>query len=110
MLTVGVHRETSSNLDFGISNERQDCKIGTVCWGSERYLWEGERKRLRRGNMVDGLHMHIRNRKIKHLPIAFSGEGGCWGAVGGGWGSGEGYLPMNKVNLFGIVTMNPPEQ
>jgi hypothetical protein len=27
----GVHRETPVNTDVGINNERQDCKIGTVC-------------------------------------------------------------------------------
>jgi hypothetical protein len=26
---VGIHQETSWNIDFGINNESQDCKIGT---------------------------------------------------------------------------------
>jgi hypothetical protein len=28
----GVHREIPLNIDFGIKNERQDCKIHTM-WG-----------------------------------------------------------------------------
>jgi hypothetical protein len=28
---VGILQETPLNIDFGINNERQDCKIGTVC-------------------------------------------------------------------------------
>jgi hypothetical protein len=31
---VGIHQETPLNIDFGINNERQDCKIGTLCGGS----------------------------------------------------------------------------
>jgi hypothetical protein len=30
---VRLLREIPFNIDFGINNERQDCKIGTV-WGS----------------------------------------------------------------------------
>jgi hypothetical protein len=30
---AGVHQETPLIIDFGIKNERQDCKIGIVCWG-----------------------------------------------------------------------------
>jgi hypothetical protein len=29
--TVRTHREIPLNTDFGVNNERQDCKIGTVC-------------------------------------------------------------------------------
>jgi hypothetical protein len=28
------------NIDFGINNERQVCKIGALWWGGG-YLWEG---------------------------------------------------------------------
>jgi hypothetical protein len=57
------------NIDFGITNERQVCKIGTV----------GALVRQRRMNMADGLHVHIQNRTIKPLAIALSGEGrGFW--------------------------------
>jgi hypothetical protein len=27
---AGIHQETSLDIDFGINNKRQDCKIGTV--------------------------------------------------------------------------------
>jgi hypothetical protein len=30
--TAGTHPQTLLNLDFGIKNERQDCKIATM-WG-----------------------------------------------------------------------------
>jgi hypothetical protein len=34
-------RHTPLNINLNINNERQDCKIGTVCvWGG--YLWEGK--------------------------------------------------------------------
>jgi hypothetical protein len=36
IFTSGIHQETPLNTDFGIKNERQDCKIGTV-YGE--YLW-----------------------------------------------------------------------
>jgi hypothetical protein len=29
----GIHRETPLNIDFGINNERQHCKTGTVSVG-----------------------------------------------------------------------------
>jgi hypothetical protein len=28
---VGTHRDTPLNTDLNINDERQDCKIGTVC-------------------------------------------------------------------------------
>jgi hypothetical protein len=28
---VGIHQETPLNIDLNISNERQECKIDTVC-------------------------------------------------------------------------------
>jgi hypothetical protein len=31
ILTVGIHRETPLNINLNINNERQDCKIGTIC-------------------------------------------------------------------------------
>jgi hypothetical protein len=34
---VGIHQETSLNIDSGINNERWDCKI--IVW--RRCLWEG---------------------------------------------------------------------
>jgi hypothetical protein len=44
--------------DFGINNERQDCKIDTVHGG---VLVGGGRvnEGNENGNMVDGLHIHI---------------------------------------------------
>jgi hypothetical protein len=42
MLRVGIHQEFSLNIDFGIHNERQDYKAGTV----EEHMWdEGEWRR-----------------------------------------------------------------
>jgi hypothetical protein len=43
IFTSGIHQETPLNTDFGIKNERQDCKIGTgaarhTC-GSEEGEW-----------------------------------------------------------------------
>jgi hypothetical protein len=60
------------------NNERQDCKIGTVCVGG--YQWESE-WRLRWGYMVNGLHIPIWNRTKKHLAIALSVVG--WGGLRG---------------------------
>jgi hypothetical protein len=37
IFTVGILLETPLNIDFGINNERQDCKIGTV---HLEYLWK----------------------------------------------------------------------
>jgi hypothetical protein len=31
--SVGIHQEIPLNIDFGIKNERWDCKISTVCVG-----------------------------------------------------------------------------
>jgi hypothetical protein len=49
----GTHRETPLNIDFGIKNERQDCKIGTVCVCVWRVIckrgwvnWEDEGERI----------------------------------------------------------------
>jgi hypothetical protein len=55
---VEIHRETLLNIDLEIK-ERKDCKIGTVCVGILVGGEEGERRRLRRGYMVDGLHIPI---------------------------------------------------
>jgi hypothetical protein len=55
-----IHQETPLNIDLEINNKRQGYKIGTVC--VRKYLWEGtegEQRRLRQGNMVDGLHIFI---------------------------------------------------
>jgi hypothetical protein len=35
------------NINLTISNENQDCKIGTVCTGSTSGKGEGEERRLR---------------------------------------------------------------
>jgi hypothetical protein len=44
------------NIDFGINNERQDCKIGTVWVVTVRErVNEGDEG----GNMVNGLHIHV---------------------------------------------------
>jgi hypothetical protein len=36
IFTAGIHQETPFNIDFGVKNERQNYRLGTV-WG---YLWE----------------------------------------------------------------------
>jgi hypothetical protein len=56
----GLHWDILLNIDLEINNERKDCKIGAVCVG-RGYLWEGgeEQRRLRWGNMGDGLHKPI---------------------------------------------------
>jgi hypothetical protein len=69
IFTAGIHWETPLNTDFGIKNG-QDYKIGMG-----GYLWEGKWRRWRRGNMVDGLRIHIWNRTMKPLAIALSGVG-----------------------------------
>jgi hypothetical protein len=33
-LTAETHREIPLNIDLEINNEKQDCKIGTVCVGT----------------------------------------------------------------------------
>jgi hypothetical protein len=32
IITTGIHEETPLNIDLGINNERQDCKI-SIEWG-----------------------------------------------------------------------------
>jgi hypothetical protein len=66
ILSVGIHWETSLNINLEINNERQVCKIGAVMVG---FLWKGEWRRLRWGNMVDGVH--IWNRTKKPLAVPF---------------------------------------
>jgi hypothetical protein len=56
-------------IDLNINNERQDCKIGTVCGG------EGEWKRLRWRYMVYRFHIVVWNGTKKPLAIALSGVG-----------------------------------
>jgi hypothetical protein len=73
MLTEGIHQETPFNIDFGINNERQYYKTGTVgegACGRERVNGGDEDE-----NMVDGLHIHTQNRMMKPLAIALSGAG-----------------------------------
>jgi hypothetical protein len=73
------NRDTSRislNIDLNISNKRQECRICTVCV-LEGYLREreGEWRRLRWRNVVDGLHIPIWNRTKKCLAISLSGAG-----------------------------------
>jgi hypothetical protein len=44
ILAVGIHRETPLNIGLNINNERQDCKIGSVC------VWEGISRRVNEGD------------------------------------------------------------
>jgi hypothetical protein len=66
--------EERKELKKGSRDGWQHCKIGTVLGG---YLWEeeGEWRRWRWRNMVDGLHILIWNRTKKPLAIALSGAG-----------------------------------
>jgi hypothetical protein len=49
------------------------------------YLWEGgEWRRLKWGNIVDGLHILRQNRTMKLLAIPLSGVGRSWGGRDGG--------------------------
>jgi hypothetical protein len=68
-------------------------------------LWEGEgeRKKLRWGNIVDGLHILIQNRTMKLHAIALSGMG-----RGSRRRDGESNLTNVNISLFGIVTINIP--
>jgi hypothetical protein len=66
------------NINLNIKNERQDCKICTVCGRGITGRGKGEWRRLRWGYMVDGLHIPIQNRIIKPLAIALSGARECW--------------------------------
>jgi hypothetical protein len=59
-----MHGDTPLNTDFGINNEREDCGIGRV-GGVLMGGGESEQRRLRWGNMVDGLHIPIQNRTKK---------------------------------------------
>jgi hypothetical protein len=63
------------NIGFGINNERQDCKIDTVCIRKDTY----DSGRVNEGDEVRkyGLHIHIYigNRTMKPLAIALSGVG-----------------------------------
>jgi hypothetical protein len=74
IFTVGRHWEISLNLDLNITNERQDCYIGTVC---RKYFWEreGEWNRLRWGYMVDEFYILLWTRTKKSLPIVLSETG-----------------------------------
>jgi hypothetical protein len=85
---------STQNTDFGI-NERQDCKIGMgVLMGGE-----GERKKWRWGDMVDGLHEH-EIEWWKLLAIAVSGaRRRLQGGRGKWWGQSnqctmKGYLEL----------------
>jgi hypothetical protein len=71
----GIHWETPLNIDFGINNERQDCKVGTVFVCRERYLWVGVNERRWWRNRVDRLHIHKGNRMMKPLENISSGTG-----------------------------------
>jgi hypothetical protein len=64
MPAVETHRETPLNINLNINNERQDCKIGIVCWGvtyGRGVLAGGGRctKEIKVRYMVDGLHTLI---------------------------------------------------
>jgi hypothetical protein len=39
------------NIDFGINNERQDCKAGTVCWEDACMGMNGEDEDEGRGSI-----------------------------------------------------------
>jgi hypothetical protein len=54
----------------------QDCKIGTVCvWGGTCARGEGGWRRLKQGNMVNGLHVSLQNRTMEPLAFALSEAG-----------------------------------
>jgi hypothetical protein len=42
IFTVGIHQEIPLNIDFGVNDERQDSKIGTVCEDGTCGREEGE--------------------------------------------------------------------
>jgi hypothetical protein len=69
---VGLHWEIPWNIDLNISNESQDCKIGTVCVGG--VLVGGGRwmKEIKKGYMVDGLHILTWNGTKKPPGIVLS--------------------------------------
>jgi hypothetical protein len=79
-LTAGILWETGWNMDVSINTKRQGYKIGTV-WGE---VWEGqsEWRRLRRGYMVNGLHILIWNRTKKQLLYVWQGLGQGWDGRG----------------------------
>jgi hypothetical protein len=78
-----IEKQTPLNINLDINNKRQDYKIGTV-WGILMEGREGEQRRLRWENMVDGLHTLIWNRTKKPLVIVLSGaERGLRGRDGG---------------------------
>jgi hypothetical protein len=55
--TAGIHRETPSNINLNINNERQDCNIGIV-WGVLVAGGVNEGMKVR-GYMVDGFHILV---------------------------------------------------
>jgi hypothetical protein len=71
------------NIDLGINNERQDCKLGTVYVG---VLVQGSRvKRGYEGEriwLMGFVYMHICETVMKPLSSALSGEG-MEGVLGG---------------------------
>jgi hypothetical protein len=97
---VGIHWDTPLNTNLNINNERQDCKVGTVCMGGTSGREEGEWRRFGWQYMADGLYIPIWNRTKKPLAIALS-----WGGEGGQverwWGD------VTNYNISLIGTMNP---
>jgi hypothetical protein len=67
-----------------INNKKQNCEIVTVCGGVLVGGGEGEWRRLRWGNMVDGLHIPTWTRTKKPLTIALSGAGRDFGGTDNG--------------------------
>jgi hypothetical protein len=47
--TAGIYWETPLNIHLDINNERQDCKIGTVCGGGQVLVGGGMKKTKVRG-------------------------------------------------------------
>jgi hypothetical protein len=64
---------------------------------------DGEWRRWRWGNMVDGLHMHTWNRMMKSLAIALSEAG--WSIAGDTWWW---WAIQSTIRLLGTATMNTP--
>jgi hypothetical protein len=66
---VGIHWEIPLNINLNINNEKQDCKIGTMCMGGTSGRREGE------GRLRWQYTYMKSNRTKKPLAIALSGVG-----------------------------------
>jgi hypothetical protein len=68
---VGIHWDTPLNINLNINNEKQDCKISTVC-GRVLVGRGSEGRRLRWQYIIDGLY---ETELKKPLAIAWDGLG-----------------------------------